>query len=1115
MPDLGETLGRYTLLKRLAAGGMGEIFLAARMGPLGFAPPIALKVLREELASDHQFIDMLVDEAKISMFLNHQNVVSVLDFGEDRGRYYIAMELVQGVTLKGILDGLRARNRRLDVATAVYITNELCRALKYAHTRTNHAGEPLNIVHRDVTPANVLISVQGEVKLTDFGIARAKNRVHQTQAGVLKGKFGYMAPEMLRYETIDARADIFCAGVMLYEMVAGQHPVEGASIMDAITRLEEKDVRPPSHHNPKLPRDLDAIVMKALEPRPDERWSSAAELAAALQELVLSDATRRGELRHGSESVSGLVRELFPQAFDPPLPRELSDQLFAQARKRASLPPDALGLDPDRVPTGEDLVASDPLPGRDFQREPSAVAVRPAIQLPEVRSKSEAANLPTRDAVTGLKDASTLVPPSARGEVELDTDEHAKNLLASAVAAASQRAATISLGSHDPAEVARPTFSDNATMAFSAVRGDDEDAATGEIVIRFPETSSPTHLPSDRREQLIAEPRRPEHKADATMPYTAPTREAIERAHEDERTVAQPDAFDAGRVDDGKTVTGMALPDWDALVPGRAPQVQVFEPPTSLEEPVRDFAEQELPHRGRAPSYEGGPAYDDGATAFGGPRSYNDDQTAFGMNSVSPEEPATIIPDADLIGTPRGGDAGFDERGAGLPPSQQFSDDTLLDGISKDSVDKAKAELGLHKRPQLRAPDEEPADTRLRQDALIDEAMAELSVQPKRLTGPLRVKAPDAPAAASVMPPSVSPSLGVPVTAPAAASDPFKSRTPMPPRIGGRDGPRTGGGVEVAPASKIVPLNNGGAVVGPVEIGSATGRWMRGELAANDLSWGDDAAARRAVATRNAAPGQGGPAAPARPGVGTQPGVMVPGGPGPSLVHGVNAPHPHGMGHGLGQPAPGMTNINAPPPYPLPQTAQRRASRSLTLGLAMATAAVAVAAVATVLFRTKVAWPEVTFETEPAGATVRIDERVMGERTPARFAVRPNVEHRVELQLEGYVPRELSPSVELSFFGSRTYQVALERLTPKIRVSPVAGRVFVNDTLVGTGAEVDLVGVAPGTEVKLRVEADGFIAWSQTFAKLSDVPASLDVPLSPELAPAPAPAPAEPPKRPR
>src|SRR5262249_39931843 len=302
-----------------------------KAGPVGFGPRVALKILRDELASDQQFVDMLVDEANISMFLNHQNVVSVLDLSEDQGTYYIAMEFVQGVTVEGILEKLIYQGRKLDLSLGLYIATELCRALKYAHTRVNHAGEPLNIIHRDVTPANILLSTQGEVKLTDFGIARAKGRIHQTQAGVLKGKFGYMAPEMIRYEELDARADLFCAGVVIYLMLTGRHPVAGATVMEAIQRYEDKQIPKPSQVSPDIPTSLDQIVMRALEPKPDNRWASAAALGAALQDVVLKNAAWRREVQDGAARLSELIRQISPEVFQDPIPADAAEKMLKDA----------------------------------------------------------------------------------------------------------------------------------------------------------------------------------------------------------------------------------------------------------------------------------------------------------------------------------------------------------------------------------------------------------------------------------------------------------------------------------------------------------------------------------------------------------------------------------------------------------------------------------------------------------------------------------------------------------------------------------------------------------------------------------------------------------------
>ena len=331
MPGVGDKLGRYTLLKRLAVGGMGEVFVAAKTGPMGFGPFVALKVLRDDLAVDPQFVDMIVDEANITKHLNHQNLVSVLDLGEDNGSYYIAMEFVQGVTAERLIESLVERHRLLDIPLAVHVGVELCRALKYAHSRVNSSGEPLGIIHRDVTPANILISTEGEVKLTDFGIARAKGRIHQTQAGVLKGKFGYMAPEMVRYEAIDARADLFCAGVALYLLAAGRHPVAHASVMEAIQRYENKQIPRPSESNPHITPDLDAVLLKALEPRPEARWQSAAEFGEALQSILLNHPEWRSRTRDPATLLARRVREVAPEVFGEVVPRETMARLSSEA----------------------------------------------------------------------------------------------------------------------------------------------------------------------------------------------------------------------------------------------------------------------------------------------------------------------------------------------------------------------------------------------------------------------------------------------------------------------------------------------------------------------------------------------------------------------------------------------------------------------------------------------------------------------------------------------------------------------------------------------------------------------------------------------------------------
>jgi len=331
VPD-GERLGRYTLLRRIASGGMGEVYLAAKAGPIGFGSRVALKVLKDDLANDAEFVDMLTDEAKISMVLSHQNIVSVLDLGEDRGRWFMAMEYVRGVTLQCLVDRLHAAGRPLEPPLALYVATELCRALRYAHARVDEAGRPLQIVHRDVTPGNVLVSTEGEVKLTDFGIARARGRIHATRAGVVKGKFGYMAPEAVRGERGDHRADLFCLGVTLYLLLTGRHPVADCSVSEAVERYEGGGVPPPTAVT-MLPPGLDPIVMKALEPDPERRWSTAAELQEALQACLLSSPAWRA--RATGARLAETVAELAPETRTEPLDPGTLDAMWRRARDAA------------------------------------------------------------------------------------------------------------------------------------------------------------------------------------------------------------------------------------------------------------------------------------------------------------------------------------------------------------------------------------------------------------------------------------------------------------------------------------------------------------------------------------------------------------------------------------------------------------------------------------------------------------------------------------------------------------------------------------------------------------------------------------------------------------
>jgi hypothetical protein len=308
---MGQHLGRYTLLRRLATGGMGDVYLAAKAGPVGFGPLVAVKVLRAELSNDREFVEMLADEANISMFLNHQNIVSVLDLGEHDGLYFIAMEYVRGVTAQALADRLASRGESLDPPLALFVAGEVARALRYAHARVDASGAPLHIVHRDVTPGNILLSVEGEVKLTDFGIARARGRIHETRAGVVKGKFGYMAPELVRGDRVDQRADVFCLGVSTYLLLTGRHPAADRTVAEAADLFERGAVEPPSRVA-MVPPQLDALVLRALAPDPADRWPTAAAFGEALQDALLASPAWRA--RAGANQLAAVLAHQMPEA---------------------------------------------------------------------------------------------------------------------------------------------------------------------------------------------------------------------------------------------------------------------------------------------------------------------------------------------------------------------------------------------------------------------------------------------------------------------------------------------------------------------------------------------------------------------------------------------------------------------------------------------------------------------------------------------------------------------------------------------------------------------------------------------------------------------------------
>jgi eukaryotic-like serine/threonine-protein kinase len=287
MPDApATTLGRYRLLNRINVGGMAEVFRAKAVGDAGFEKVVALKCILPHLASDRDFVGMFIDEARTVAQLSHGNICQILEFGQADGTYFIALELVEGRDLKRIMEYYRLRGRPMPLPIALYIICRVCDALDYAHNCRTNDGTPLDIVHRDVSPQNVLISWDGEVKLIDFGIAKAAHRLTHTQAGMVKGKFSYISPEQLAGRGATRRSDIFAVGAVLYELLTNTRLFKGETDMATVELVKNAEIAPPTTVSSGLPRQLDGIVLKALARDPKDRYRSAGELLVDLETVA-------------------------------------------------------------------------------------------------------------------------------------------------------------------------------------------------------------------------------------------------------------------------------------------------------------------------------------------------------------------------------------------------------------------------------------------------------------------------------------------------------------------------------------------------------------------------------------------------------------------------------------------------------------------------------------------------------------------------------------------------------------------------------------------------------------------------------------------------------------
>ncbi|HZS40011.1 MAG TPA: protein kinase [Polyangia bacterium] len=314
-------IGKYTILRRIATGGMAELLLARADGPAGFAKLVALKQILPGHADNRGFVEMFLDEARVAARLNHPNIVQIFELGQSDGAYFIAMEYIHGHTVFELLRAGSHRGERVPLDVALGIAIAACDGLGFAHGQRADDGRPLELIHRDVSPQNLLVSYDGAVKLVDFGIARAADQLHHTTYGQVKGKPSYMSPEQAVGGRVDHRTDIYALGVVLHELLTGRR-LFGGRALGAPTAEARQAIAPPSQAAPELPRELDAITLRALAYHPGDRFASCEELRAELERVMV-----RAGLVNSSSRRAELLASWFPgdaerpviRAGDPPV----------------------------------------------------------------------------------------------------------------------------------------------------------------------------------------------------------------------------------------------------------------------------------------------------------------------------------------------------------------------------------------------------------------------------------------------------------------------------------------------------------------------------------------------------------------------------------------------------------------------------------------------------------------------------------------------------------------------------------------------------------------------------------------------------------------------------
>jgi eukaryotic-like serine/threonine-protein kinase len=324
---MSDSQQRYRVIEKLESGGMAEVFRAESEGLQGFRKQVAIKRVLPNLSSKKKFISMFLDEARLSAQLSHSNCVQVFDIGVGDNAFFIVMEFVDGGNLKSIVEHIKKIGRDFPVEAAVYISLEICKGLAYAHELTDSSGAPLHIVHRDMSPPNVLITKYGEIKIVDFGLAKANSQLEKSEPGIIKGKFSYLAPEAAMGQDVDARTDIFAIGIILWELLAGQRLFLGDTDFQTVKKVQSAHVPSISQINKKVPKDLEAIMARTLAREPSARYQTARELGGDLTRFLFKFGVPVSTFEIG-KLVQGAMKE---RQAKKPIQASIIDKLIEEA----------------------------------------------------------------------------------------------------------------------------------------------------------------------------------------------------------------------------------------------------------------------------------------------------------------------------------------------------------------------------------------------------------------------------------------------------------------------------------------------------------------------------------------------------------------------------------------------------------------------------------------------------------------------------------------------------------------------------------------------------------------------------------------------------------------